>query len=93
MNQSKRVRLIISGDVQGVGVRAWVVRQSHDLALNGWVKNREDEAVEVIAEGSKEKLEKLITRCRKGPEVASVKNVKVKWGVATGEFVDFQVVY
>ena len=100
----KRVRLIISGDVQGVSLRAWARAQAQDLGLTGWVKNREDGAVEVVAEGTK--LKEFVLRCQRGPEVACspllrsgagrrawVEKVDVEWGIAKGEFVNFQVVY
>lgn len=87
----KRVHLIISGDVIGVGYRSWVLRLAQGKQITGWVKNREDRAVEIVAEG--ENLEEFIKRCHRGPQVAWVKDVKVKWEKATGEFVSFSVVY
>lgn len=89
----KRVHLIISGDVQGVGFRAWVRGQAKELNLMGWVKNREDGAVEIAAEGKKEDLEVLIKHCKKGPDVAWVEHVDVSWKKASYEFVSFEVVY
>lgn len=89
----KRVHLIISGDVQGIGYRAWARKQAQDLQLTGWVKNREDDTVELVAEGPKEKLEEMIARCQKGPEVAWVKDVAITWQEATGTFVSFDIVY
>lgn len=87
------IRLIISGDVQGVGFRAWAKRQATELELTGWVKNREDEAVEVVAEGPKNVLEELVKRCRRGPDVAWVENIDVQWSDATHEFITFSVLY
>ncbi|MDP1722201.1 MAG: acylphosphatase [Candidatus Gottesmanbacteria bacterium] len=96
----KRVHLIISGDVQGVGYRAWVdqaslgkTRDKQEKSITGWVKNREDGAVEVVAEGEKKDLEDLIGACHKGPEVAFVEKIQVEWEKATGEFMGFEVVY
>lgn len=89
----KRVHLIISGDVQGVGFRAWIVLQAKDLRLAGWVKNREDGTVEVVAEGPKQDLEELVKSSKQGPEVAWVETVRVDWTNATDEFVGFEVVY
>jgi len=89
----KRVHLIICGDVVGVGFRAWVLRQAQDNHLNGWVKNRDDKTVELVAEGEKAVLEKFIIGCKKGPDVAWVKHVDIKWLPASGEFLDFAVVY
>ncbi len=89
----KRVRIIVSGDVQGVGYRSWAKGKAKELGLSGWVKNRDDGAVEIVAEGSKSKLEEMIVLCQKGPEVAWVKEVIVEWEKAVGEFVVFEVVY
>lgn len=89
----KRLHLIISGDVQGVGYRAWVVDQAQDLRLVGWVKNREDGMVEVVAEGEKKELEKLIMDCHDGPDIAMVETVDATWEKSTDEFVGFEVVY
>lgn len=85
--------LIISGDVQGVGYRAWALGQAQELRITGWVKNREDGAVEVLAEGSRADLEQFIKQCHHGPEVAWVKKVELIWEKATEEFVGFEVVY
>lgn len=89
----RQVHLIISGDVQGVGYRAWVVRQATELGVSGWVKNRDDGAVELVAQGPRPLLEEFIKRCRRGPDVAWVEAVDVRWGQASGEFAGFEVVY
>lgn len=89
----KRVHIIISGDVVGVGYRSWVRKQAQDLELSGWVKNREDKAVELVVEGDRIALEELVARCRRGPDVAWVKGIETKWLSATGEFIDFSVLY
>lgn len=91
----KRVHLIISGDVHGVGFRAFVLRQAQDLRCVGWVKNREDDSVEVVAEGAKKDLEELISACLAKRDLASqgVKNAVVTWEEATDEFVSFEIVY
>lgn len=88
-----RVHCVISGDVQGVGFRSWVREKALELGLTGWVKNREDGAVEVVAEGQEEKLEELIEACHRGPEVAWIERVGVTREEAAGEFVGFEVVY
>lgn len=88
-----RVHLIVSGDVQGVGFRAWVVDRAQDLRLVGWVKNREDGAVEVVAERERYKLEILMKECHDGPDVAMVESVNAAWEEGIDEFVGFEVVY
>jgi acylphosphatase len=89
----KRIHLIISGDVQGVGFRAWVLRQAQDFQLTGWVKNRDDGAVELVAEGEKNALEQLAAQCKKGPEVSWVEGVDIARQEATGEYIRFEVIY
>ena len=91
LSNKKRIHLLIFGDVQGVGFRAWVRRLAQELGLTGWVRNREDGGVEVIAEGVR--LEEFVKRCRKGLESSWVEKVDATWGEARGEFVDFEVVY
>lgn len=88
-----KVHLTISGTVQGVGFRSWAKWQAKKLGLVGWVKNRDDESVELVAEGTKRKLEELITRCRRGPEVSLVKNVNITWSDGTGELLGFEVIH
>lgn len=57
------------------------------------MKNRDDDTVELVAEGEKGVLEELISACKKGPLVAWVSGVRVEWEQATGEFPIFSVVY
>lgn len=89
----KRIHLIISGDVQEVGYRMWVLRRAQDLRLVGWVKNREDGMVEVVAEGPKKQLEKLTDACKRGPDIAWVEKVDAVWEDAINELESFNVVY
>lgn len=89
----KRVHLIISGDVQGVGFRAFVREKAKSAGLVGWVKNREDGAVEVVAGGPRKDLEIFLKACHRGPEVSSVEKVEAVWEKSRDEFVGFAVVY
>ena len=89
----KRVHCIVSGDIIGVGYRAWARRQANALGITGWIKNREDKTVELVAEGTKEMLEQFIAACKKGPDVAWVETVDVEWLPARHDFSDFAVVY
>jgi acylphosphatase len=89
----KRVHLIVAGDVVGVGFRAWVLRMAKELHLTGWVKNRDNGTVELVAEGSSQSLAILVDQSRHGPQLAHVKNVTVEWQKETGEFITFQVIY
>lgn len=88
-----RAHIFITGDVIGVGFRAWIVQLASNLGLYGWVKNiySPKQAVEAVFEGKKENVEKMVELCQKGPEVSWVEKVEVKREEATGEFDEFSV--
>ncbi len=73
----KRIRLRIRGLVQGVFYRASTSTQAKRLGLDGWVRNRSDGSVEVVAQGNEKVLAELTTWCRRGPEGARVSSVEV----------------
>lgn len=73
---ARRVR--ISGNVQGVGFRYWVIGEARKRALDGWVRNRRDSTVEAVFHGPLEAVEAMVEACRVGPPAAWVANVEVK---------------
>lgn len=85
------VHLRIIGRVQGVYYRASTVQEAAKLSLTGWVRNCDDGSVEVIAEGSRAKLEELIAWCREGPPGARVNQIEVRWQTAEGGFRGFNI--
>jgi len=91
MGKKIRAHVYIKGRVQGVFYRAWTLRQAHDLQLTGWVRNLEDGRVEVVAEGEKDKLIKLIEAVGKGPTLARVVHTDLIWEKSTGEFGEFAI--
>jgi acylphosphatase len=70
------LRLVVRGRVQGVGYRAWAVRTARALALHGWVRNRRDGSVEILAAGDSDALQRLVAACRQGPAAAAVSAVE-----------------
>jgi acylphosphatase len=70
------IRLTIRGRVQGVGYRWWAVETARRLGLDGWVRNRRDGSVELLAVGSGEALDALVLACRRGPAAATVSSVE-----------------
>jgi acylphosphatase len=86
-----RVHVFIYGDVIGVGFRAWIKRNVEDLGLTGWVRNASQETVEAVFEGPKEKVEEMLKKCHRGPEIAWVERVDFKWEKVTGEFITFDI--
>jgi acylphosphatase len=93
MNEANQARLhaIIEGRVQGVGFRYFVLEVAELLGINGWVRNRWDDSVEVVAEGERSVVEKLLDALSRGPRGAFVSAVKADWEKPTGEFHNFQV--
>jgi len=89
--ERSRIHLIIKGKVQGVFFRAFIEKTADELKLAGFVRNKKDGTVEVVAEGEKSALEQLIDACRKGPRSAEVTDIDVEWEVFKGEFGDFLV--
>ncbi len=86
-----RLHVTVEGRVQGVGFRYFVTRAAMGLGLTGWVRNRYGGAVEVVAEGERVRLEKLLASLRRGPSGSSVRSVHPRWKEAAGEFVGFKV--
>ena len=74
-----RVRVRITGRVQGVGFRFCASREAHALGLHGWVQNMPDGRVEGEFEGARELLERMVAWCERGPSYAHVERVDVEW--------------
>jgi acylphosphatase len=81
----------VTGRVQGVGFRYFVRQQATALELTGWVRNLHDGRVEVLAEGSRSSLENLLVALRRGPVGSEVTDLKVEWGEANSELMNFNV--
>jgi acylphosphatase len=69
------IRLVVEGRVQGVGYRWWARGQARDLRLRGWVRNRRDGSVELLAIGPADAVERFAAACREGPGAAQVTSV------------------
>lgn len=82
---------IVEGRVQGVGFRAFVIRRASSLRLTGWVRNRWDGTVEVVAEGERSDLDQLVSALQRGPASSRVTKVETNWKEASGEFNRFSV--
>lgn len=93
MTESKKARLhaFVAGRVQGVGFRYFVMTTAGDLGLIGWVRNRREGTVEVIAEGRQVDLEVLLNKLHRGPSSAQVQDVNHSWQEYEGEFTGFKV--
>lgn len=86
-----RLHAVIEGRVQGVGFRMFVQNTAAALGLTGWVRNRWNRSVEVIAEGNRTALDQLLAALQRGPRSALVTKVRPEWQAATGEFTSFRI--
>jgi acylphosphatase len=89
----RRLHLIIRGHVQGVCFRLYTRSEAQRLGLTGWVRNRSDGTVELVAEGCEQALEALHAWCRHGPDYAQVSRVDAEMEPVSGEFADFRIAY
>lgn len=85
-NENIRLHATVEGHVQGVGFRYFVVEQAQFLGLTGWVRNTFDGEVELVAEGLRDDLEKLLRQLWQGPASAYVIKVSSEWKDSTGEY-------
>lgn len=88
---TKRIHACIYGRVQGVGFRHFVRRIALGMDISGFVRNTDDGAVEVTAEGGPRDLETLLDYLSEGPAYARVDRVEVSWQRPTDEYDGFEV--
>ncbi len=72
----KAIRLLVSGVVQGVGYRQTCRQVARSLGLVGWVRNRADGRVEIVAQGDSDALDSLVAWAWSGPSAAVVTGVE-----------------
>ena len=88
----QRVRIIVSGRVQGVWYRESTREVAESLGLTGTVRNLMSGEVEIIAEGPRYRLEALAVWARRGPSGARVDEIIEEYSPATGSLTEFRVV-
>jgi acylphosphatase len=93
MSNLQRAEIVVTGLVQGVGFRYFVIRNAQQLGLKGYVKNMYDGSVFTVAEGERGLIEELFKKLRVGPRSAHVSNARIEWGEYKNEFSTFEVEY
>jgi acylphosphatase len=91
IDEQARLRLIVSGRVQGVFFRRAAAEQARALGVTGWACNLNDGSVEIIGEGKRRNLEALLSWAHKGPPHARVDEVQAGWEPFEGKFARFEV--
>jgi acylphosphatase len=87
----KSVKIIVQGIVQGVFFRQSTQEKARSLNLNGTVRNCNDGAVEIFAEGDSGRVDELVEWCKSGPPHARVTKI-VKEEIAARKFTDFRII-
>lgn len=91
MENAVSLHAIISGHVQGVFYRRSVALEAQRLNCTGYAENLPSGSVEVVAEGQKVSVERLLLYLWQGPASARVVDIKVTWGDCSGCYRDFSV--
>jgi acylphosphatase len=84
---------LISGKVQGVGYRYFVMRVANDYQLSGYVRNLASGQVEVVVEGQREAVEELKKELAAGPYHAQVVQLEEKALEISGQYQGFRIEY
>jgi acylphosphatase len=72
---AQSIRVVITGRVQGVGFRAWVIATASRMGLKGWVRNRSDGSVEAVFSGEEVTVFAMIESCKEGPPASRVDGI------------------
>ncbi len=86
----KRIHVYYHGRVQGVGFRFTASALAADLGLSGWVKNLPNGRVELVCEGNKEDLQRILAKID-GQFSGYLQRKDVNWMPASGEFRNFEI--
>ena len=85
--------IIVKGRVQGVFFRKYTQQKANELHIAGWVKNTDDDCVEIFAQGDEHKLQEFIEWCKVGPAKARVEDVEIREKDDEAGLKKFSVVY
>ena len=89
----KRVRVLISGRVQGVFFRVFTRDAAIQRGVTGWVRNLVDGRVEAAFEGREEQVDQMVAWCQEGSPGSRVDRVEIHQEPYQGEFTSFEIRY
>ena len=90
-NAPNVMHVTVSGRVQGVGFRVFVLQVARRHRCTGWARNQANGSVEIHAEGPEHALEELLTEINQGPVMAHVDHMDVQWTHSEPEFDRFRI--
>ena len=82
----------ITGKVQGVGFRYFVLREAQKLGINGCSSNKPNGAVQALAQGEKADLEQFIAKVKEGPSFSRVEDVSLNWLNEGEQYFGFEII-
>lgn len=87
----KRVRITVTGDVQGVFYRHYAKKEAQSLGVFGWIRNESNGDVYIIAEGEDKPVDKFGKWAKTGSPLSEVENVEIVEEKYTGKETEFEV--
>ena len=74
----KRIHIIVTGTVTGVGFRSWLYQKANERNVYGWVRNKTNNEVEAVLLGYAKDVDDIMKLCRKGPTSSNVESIKIE---------------
>ena len=74
----KRIHIIVTGTVTGVGFRWWLYQKANEKNVYGWVRNKTNNEVEAVLLGHEKDVDDIMKLCRKGPTSSNVESIKIE---------------
>ena len=74
----KRIHIIVTGTVTGVGFRWWLYQKANERNIYGWVRNKTNNEVEAVLLGHEKDVDDIMKLCRKGPTSSNVESIKIE---------------
>jgi acylphosphatase len=84
-------KIIVQGTVQGVFFRQFVKEHADNLGLRGFVRNLTNGDLEIVVEGEKDRIERLVNLIKKGAPHSQIRNVQLEERKWTGDMLDFKI--
>lgn len=90
---SRRMQVVFSGRVQGVGFRYTACRVAESFKVTGYVRNLPEGDVEIVAEGAEQELLDFLNAIRGGLLGRCIVGEDIRWNPATGQYERFGITY
>ena len=88
-----QLKIIVSGEVQGVGYRYYTQMKAIQFGITGWVRNLQEGGVEILASGPKADLESFVDEVRRGNPFSTVDHIEVLETEKTETYKSFAIKY